>query len=208
MIIAIDGPAASGKGTIAKQIAKQYGLCFLDTGLLYRAVAHETISKGFLPNDTWAVLATARNIEDISLDNPLLRTIKIGESASIVACLPEVRQQLLKYQRSFAKEKADVVLDGRDIGTVVLPEAHIKIFVTASPEVRARRRYLERKSLGESVSYEEILMDIQARDTRDSNRTVAPLRPAEDALLLDTTDLDIENAFKTAVQLIKRKIGH
>lgn len=208
MIIAIDGPAASGKGTLAKRLAQRYGFHFLDTGLLYRVVANETISQGYLPEDPWAALGAARTLKDIFLDKPKLRTIEAGEKASIVASFNHVRQELLKYQRTFAQKKPGVILDGRDIGTIVLPQADVKLFVTASPETRAKRRFVERKNLGECIIYEDILKEVIARDKRDQTRQIAPLKPASDALLLDTTDLDIETVFNTAVQLIERKIGH
>lgn len=208
MIIAIDGPAASGKGTLAKLIAEKYNFHFLDTGLLYRAVAYETITQGFLPSDAWAVLAAARILNQNSLECSQLRTSEAGENASIVATFGNVRQELLKFQRTFALKKPGVVLDGRDIGTVVLPQADVKLFITASPETRAKRRFEEKKKHGELVSYEQIFKEIVARDFRDERRSVAPLKAAADAHLLDTTDLDIEAVFNAAVQLIERKIGH
>jgi cytidylate kinase len=207
MIIAIDGPAASGKGTLAKLIARHWGLPCLDTGLLYRAVARDVHARGFRLPDTWSAVALARSLDPSSLDDPGLRSPGTGEWASIVASISEVRAALLDYQRAFAAQPGGAVLDGRDIGTVVCPAADVKIFVTASPEVRARRRFLERQAQSEVVTYETGLADIQRRDARDAGRESAPMRPAADATLLDTSDLDIEAAFDAAVGLIKRKIG-
>ncbi|MEE8531321.1 MAG: (d)CMP kinase [Hyphomicrobium sp.] len=207
MIIAIDGPAASGKGTLAKLVARHWGLPCLDTGLLYRAVARDVHARGFRLPDTWSAVALARSLDPSSLDDPGLRSPGTGEWASIVASISEVRAALLDYQRAFAAQPGGAVLDGRDIGTVVCPAADVKIFVTASPEVRARRRFLERQAQSEVVTYETGLADIQRRDARDAGRESAPMRPAADATLLDTSDLDIEAAFDAAVGLIKRKIG-
>lgn len=207
MIIAIDGPAASGKGTLAKLVARHWGLPCLDTGLLYRAVARDVHARGFRLPDTWSAVALARSLDPSSLDDPGLRSPGTGEWASIVASISEVRAALLAYQRAFAAQPGGAVLDGRDIGTVVCPAADVKIFVTASPEVRARRRFLERQAQSEVVTYETGLADIQRRDARDAGRESAPMRPAADATLLDTSDLDIEAAFDAAVGLIKRKIG-
>ena len=207
MIIAVDGPAASGKGTLAKRIADLLGLPVLDTGLLYRAVARDVMRLGFRPDDPWAALIAARRLDVATLGDPILREAPIGEAASIVARIAEVRAALFDYQRAFARQIPGAVLDGRDIGTVICPDADIKIYVTATPEVRARRRYLEIKGRGEAVSYEAVLDDIRRRDARDASRESAPMRPAEDAVLLDTTELDIEAAFDAAVGLIKRKIG-
>ena len=207
MIIAIDGPAASGKGTLAKLVARHWGLPCLDTGLLYRAVARDVHARGFRLPDTWSAVAMARSLDPSSLDDPGLRSPGTGEWASIVASISEVRAALLDYQRAFAAQPGGAVLDGRDIGTVVCPSADVKIFVTASLEVRARRRFLERQDQSEAVTYETGLADIQRRDARDAGRESAPMRPAADATLLDTSDLDIEAAFDAAVGLIKRKIG-
>jgi len=207
MIIAIDGPAASGKGTLAKLIAQHWGLPCLDTGLLYRALARDVRASGFRLPDKWAALAIARSLDPSTLDDPRLRSAGTGEWASIVASLDEVRTALLDYQRAFAARAGGAVLDGRDVGTVVCPAADVKIFVTAAPEVRARRRFLQRGAQFESVTYETVLADIQRRDARDAGRESAPMRPADDAVLLDTSELDIEAAFDAAVGLIKRKIG-
>jgi cytidylate kinase len=207
MIIAIDGPAASGKGTLAKRIADLWGLPCLDTGLLYRAVARDVMVLGFRADDPWAALAAARSLDPAELCDPALRTPQAGDAASIVARIPQVRWALLAYQRGFATQPGGAVLDGRDIGTVVCPGADAKIYVSARPEVRARRRYLECLARGEVVTHEAVLADILRRDERDTSRGSAPMRPAADADLLDTSDLDIEAAFDAAVGLIKRKIG-
>jgi cytidylate kinase len=207
MIIAIDGPAASGKGTLAKRIAAHYQLPHLDTGLLYRAVARDVRKRGDAPDDPIAAAEAARSLDPASLDDPALRGYGIGDAASIVGRIPEVRAALLKLQQDFAAQPGGAVLDGRDIGTVVCPGADIKIFVTASPEIRAERRFLERKARGEPASYEEALDDIRRRDERDAGRIAAPMRPAADAFLLDTSNLDIEAAFNTAVDVISRKVG-
>lgn len=207
MIIAIDGPAASGKGTLAKRIAALWGLPCLDTGLLYRAVARDVGARGFRLTDTWAALALARSLDHATLDDPALRTPGAGEAASIVAGMPMVRAALLAYQRAFAAQAGGAVLDGRDIGTVVCPNADAKVYVTARPEVRAWRRFSERQQQGHAVIYDTVLADIQSRDARDASRDSAPMRPAADADLLETSDLDIEAAFEAAVGLIKRKIG-
>jgi cytidylate kinase len=207
MIIAIDGPAASGKGTLARRVGEHFGYPVLDTGLLYRAVARDVVRSGFRPDDRWAALAAARGLDVATLDDAALRGAAAGEDASIVARLAEVRLALLEYQRSFARRGPGAVLDGRDIGTVVCPEAEVKIYVTATPEVRARRRQAELEGRGQTVPFENVLRDIRERDARDAGRPDAPMRPAADAVLLDTTDLDIETAFDAAVGLIKRKIG-
>jgi CMP/dCMP kinase len=207
MIIAIDGPAASGKGTLARKIAAHLGLHYLDTGSLYRAVARDVLARGFRLDDTWAVVAMARSLDPASLDDAGLREPGIGEAASRVAGIPEVRAALLAYQRQFAARMPGAVLDGRDIGTVVCPNAGVKIFVTATPQERARRRFLERQASGDAATFEETLQLIRSRDARDAGRESAPMRRADDADLLDTTEMDIEAAFDAAVGLIKRKIS-
>lgn len=207
MIIAIDGPAGSGKGTLAKRIAAHYGLACLDTGLLYRAVARDVRHAGLALDDPGAAAAAARNLDAQTLADPGLRDPGVGDAASIVARIPAVRQALLDFQRDFARQLPGAVLDGRDIGTVVLPDADAKIFVTAAVEVRARRRFEELRSRGEDVGYDNVLEVIRRRDARDAGRDAAPMKPAADAFLLDTTDLDIEAAFRAAVALIERKLG-
>jgi cytidylate kinase len=207
MIIAIDGPAASGKGTLAKRIAAHFGLHHLDTGLLYRAVARDVQRLGGALDDTQRAAAAARALDPAGLADPDLRKPGTGEAASIVARIPEVRAALLEFQHAFARQAPGAVLDGRDIGTAVCPEADVKIYVTATPEVRAERRYLEMKGRGEPATYEEVLADIRRRDQRDASRDTAPMRPADDAFLLDTSNLDIEAAFDTAVGVILKKAG-
>jgi CMP/dCMP kinase len=207
MIIAIDGPAASGKGTLGKRIAERFGLFHLDTGLLYRAVARDVRRKGGALDDAEAATAAARDLDPATLDDPELRAAGLGEAASIVAGLPPVRAALLQFQRDFARRPPGAVLDGRDIGTVVCPDADVKIYVTASPEVRAQRRLKEKTARGEPATYETVLEDIRRRDERDAQRGTAPLRRAADAFLLDTSNLDIETAFNTAVGVILGKAG-
>lgn len=207
MIIAIDGPAASGKGTLAKRVAEHFGYHCLDTGLLYRAVARDVEGKGFRLDDVWAAVAAARSLDAATFADPALRGTAAGDKASVVARIPEVRAALLDYQRAFARQAPGAVLDGRDIGTVVCPDADVKIFVVASPEVRARRRFLEHQTRGEPIRYETVLADIKDRDERDTNRAVAPLKPAADALVLDTSELDIEGSLQAALALIRGKVG-
>jgi CMP/dCMP kinase len=207
MIIAIDGPAASGKGTIGKRVAAHYVLAYLDTGALYRAVARDTLVRGQDPADPAAALESAKSLDQSTLNDPDLRKPGLGEAASLVAKHPEVRTELLAYQRSFARAKSGAVLDGRDIGTVICPDADVKLFVTATPEERARRRYLELKQAGIAIGEAEVLADIKRRDERDKNRAAAPLRKARDAHLLDTTNLDIDAAFRAAIDLIDAAMG-
>ena len=206
MIIAIDGPAASGKGTLAKRVADHFGFHCLDTGLLYRATARDVVISKYRLEDAWAAVAAARGLQHETLCDEALRGAAAGEAASVVARIPEVRQALLAYQRAFTARAPGAVLDGRDIGTVICPEAPVKIFVTASPQVRATRRFNELAARGAVVTYDAVLADIRLRDERDQNRAAAPLKPANDAILLDTTDLDIENAFAAAVALIGRRM--
>jgi len=207
MIIAIDGPAASGKGTLAKRVAAHYGLRHLDTGLLYRAVARDMLATGDdLADASKAALAASR-LDVATLDDPGLRTAGIGEAASQVARHPEVRAVLLAYQRTFARSDGGAVMDGRDIGTVICPDADVKLFVTASPEIRAQRRFLELSQAGIAITETEVLADIRARDERDSTRGASPLRQAEDAVLLDTTNLDIDAAFRAALDLIEAAVS-
>ena len=207
MIIAIDGPAASGKGTLARRIAAHYGLAHLDTGSLYRAVARDIRHLNASLEDVALAARVARALDPATLTDASLRDPGVGDAASIVAKFPEVRLALRDFQRDFARQQPGAVLDGRDIGTVVLPDADVKIFVVADTEVRARRRFDELASRGELVTYEGVLAAIRGRDERDSHRTASPMVAAVDAHLLDTTNLDIEAAFDAAVDLITRKIG-
>lgn len=203
MIVAIDGPAASGKGTIARRLAAHFGLPHLDTGLLYRATARALIDDGCPLDDPQAALVAARGLSLTEFDESRLRGREMGEAASVVAALGEVRAALAGLQRDFAHRLGGAVLDGRDIGTVIAPDADVKIFVTAASETRAQRRALELRSRGEPVDYAAVLADIRKRDERDSRRASAPLKPAADAHILDTTDLDIDGAFKAALAIVK-----
>jgi len=203
VIIAIDGPAASGKGTLARRLAAHFGLAYLDTGSLYRAVAHGVLAAGENPASEKDAVAAARRLGTAEIPDEALRTPAVSKAASQVAAIPAVRAAILAFQRDFAASPPGAVLDGRDIGTVVCPDADVKLFVTASPETRARRRYLEVAASGGAPSEAEVLADLIARDRRDSERTVAPLKQAEDAHLLDTTDLGIEAAFAAAIEIIE-----
>ena len=202
MLIAMDEPAASSKGTLAKKLAPHYGLAHLDTGSLYRAVARDMLRTGKDLNDEGAAAETARNIDASTLDDPELRTPRTGEAAAIVAKIPGVRQALVAYQKAFAKRPEGAVIEGRDIGTVVCPDADVKLFIEASSKVRAERRHKELLENGHDIGFEEILAQIEARDEADRSRAISPMKPAQDALLLDTSDLGIEAAFKAAVDLI------
>jgi len=204
MIIAIDGPAAAGKGTLAERLAAHFSLPYLDTGLLYRAVGRKMLERQLDPDDAVAAGGVARTLDAGALADPSLRGREAGEIASRVGVHAEVREALLAFQRDFAHRPGGAILDGRDIGTAVCPMADVKLFVTASPEVRARRRTAELAAKGRSVDYERILREIRERDARDSGRAAAPLRIAADAHLLDTTDKDIEAAFRAAVDIIER----
>jgi CMP/dCMP kinase len=203
MIIAIDGPAASGKGTIARRIAAHYRLPHLDTGLLYRAIAAALIAEDRDLYDETAAVAVARGLGLTDFNEATLRTRQMGEAASVVAAMPRVRAALIEAQRAFAARPGGAVLDGRDIGTVICPGAEVKIFVTASPAARAQRRALELIQRGEKADYNAILADIARRDSRDSNRAVAPLRPADDAVTLDTTQLGIDAASAEALRIVE-----
>ena len=204
MIIAIDGTAAAGKSTLARRIAKAYGLPHLDTGSLYRAVARDVQLAGHALENARAAAEAARRLDPATLSDPGLRLKGRGEAASVVAAFPEVRAALLAFQRNFAAQPGGAVVEGRDIGTVVCPQADAKIFVTASAESRASRRYKELLSYGVETTEDTVLREIKDRDRRDSERAVSPLKPAEDALLLDTTELDIEKAFAAALDLIDK----
>jgi cytidylate kinase len=205
MIIAIDGPAASGKGTLAKRLAAHFGLPHLDTGLVYRAVARIMLDKGFDLDNVEIAAAFAENLDVADLHEDRLRGREMGEAASRVAAHPKVRKGLLDMQRRFAHQPGGAVLDGRDIGTVIAPGAEVKIFVTASPAVRAGRRHRELLARGGSASYDEVLRDIATRDERDSGRSDAPLKPASDSALLDTSELDADATFAAALALIERR---
>lgn len=201
-IIAIDGPAASGKGTLARKLAAHYGLPYLDTGLTYRAVADALLEKHLPLDDEDIAVKIAGTLDLSSFDRNHLSEHKIGEAASKVAVMGRLRKTLVNLQRGFCENGKGGVLDGRDIGTVVCPNADIKLYIIASPEVRAERRYKEMIGKGEKADYNTILADLKQRDERDMNRTESPLKPAEDAHLLDTTKLSIESAFNAACAII------
>ena len=203
MIIAIDGPAASGKGTIARHLAQVYGLHHLDTGLLYRAVAKAVLDAGHSPDDAARAIEAAITLDPTKFKDNALKLQAITEAASVVAAIPQVRQALMSFQRQFATKPPGAVLDGRDIGTVVAPGADVKLFVVATPDERARRRTIELRGRGEEADEKEVLADLLRRDERDSRRTAAPLKAAPDAHLLDTTHLGIDAAFRAAVAIVE-----
>jgi len=197
--VAIDGPAAAGKGTISKGVAARFGLAHLDTGLLYRAVGRRTLD-GVDP------VTAAQSLTAEELERGDLRTADIAQAASKVAVIPEVRSALVDFQRAFARRAGGAVLDGRDIGTVICPHAEVKLFVTASPEVRAERRYLELNAKGADVTREQVLADVRERDSRDAARSAAPMKAADDAVLLDTSDLSIDDALAQAIAVVQKKL--
>lgn len=205
LVIAVDGPAASGKGTLARRLAEHFGLGYLDTGSLYRAVGMRVVYANQRPNDVAAAIAAAHAIKEHDLANPKLRGERIGQAASIVSAIPEVREALLKYQHDFAAQPGGAVLDGRDIGTVICPQADIKIFITASLEARAKRRHRQLQDYGITVDYQSVYDDLAERDARDSARTVAPLKAAEDAIILDTSDMTANEVLSKAMELIKKR---
>jgi cytidylate kinase len=206
-VIALDGPAASGKGTLARRIAAYYGFHHLDTGLTYRAAAKALLDTGLPLDDEEVAARTAAEVDLSRLDRSVLSAHEIGEAASQIAVMPSVRRALVAAQRRFAATPPGTVLDGRDIGTVVCPDATVKLYVTAAPETRAQRRYDEIRAAGKDADYGAILADLKRRDARDMGRTDSPLRPAEDAHLLDTTEMGIETAFRAAKDLIDRAIA-
>jgi cytidylate kinase len=201
VVIAVDGTAASGKGTLAKMLADRFGFHYLDSGALYRLVALGVLEAGIDPASEADAVKAAETVDPARSGDPAIRTAAVGRTASIVSAIPAVRARLLDFQRAFARRPPGAVLDGRDIGTVVCPDACAKLFVDARPEVRARRRWLELKDQGPTEA--DIFADIVARDARDRSRAIAPLKPAADAHLLDTTGLDIEHAFAAALALVQ-----
>jgi CMP/dCMP kinase len=209
MIIALDGPAASGKGTLARRLAGHFGYAYLDTGKLYRAVGYAVVMAGEDPGDPATAVRAAKALRPESLDDPALASDTAAAAASKVAAIPCVRAALLKFQQDFARTPPGgapgAVLDGRDIGTVVCPDAEIKLFVTAAMAARAERRHKELIGRGETIIYARVLQDLKERDARDSNRAVAPLRPADDAKMLDTSNLDPDAAFAAALAYINER---
>jgi cytidylate kinase len=212
LVLAIDGPAASGKGTLARKLAAHYGLPHLDTGLLYRATARALLDAGHGLGDVERAVEAASSLDGDALDESRLRGAEMGEAASVVAALPAVRAALVELQRAFAARGAGAVLDGRDIGTVICPEADVKLFVTASPAVRAARRHKELSQAsgqggGEAPApeFDVVLADIRRRDARDSGRADAPLKPAPDAVILDTSALGVEEALAAAIAAIEAR---
>ena len=204
LVIAVDGPAASGKGTVAARLARTYGLPFLDTGLLYRAVGMGVLATGGHLADEAAAESAARSLDAAGLsDDPRLTTGEAGEAASRIAGYPGVRAALLDLQQAFARQPGGAVLDGRDIGTVIAPEAPAKLFITATPETRATRRWKQLTARGDDIAFEAMLADILKRDERDAGRGAAPMVQADDAVLLDTTDMDIETAFDAARRIVE-----
>ena len=204
-VIAVDGPAASGKGTVAARLARTYGLAFLDTGLLYRAVGMAVLaaSGGDLSEEVAAETAARALDANVLSEDPSLTTGEAGEAASRVAGYPGVRAALLDLQQAFARQPGGAVLDGRDIGTVIAPDAQAKLFITATPETRATRRWKQLTARGDDISFEAMLADIVKRDERDAGRGAAPMVQAEDAVLLDTTEMDIEAAFDAARRIVE-----
>ncbi|EAQ04466.1 cytidylate kinase [Pseudooceanicola batsensis HTCC2597] len=200
LTIAIDGPAAAGKGTLSRALAAAFGLAHLDTGLIYRATGRRTL-------DGTAAIEAARTLTATDLEAADLRTPEVARAASVVAAIPEVRAALVDFQRAFARRQGGAVLDGRDIGTIICPDAEVKFFVTASDAVRAERRYRELVATGHDVTREAVLADLRERDARDSARASAPMKPAEDAVTLDTSGMDIGAAVAAAVQMVTEKTG-
>jgi cytidylate kinase len=205
-VIAVDGPAASGKGTIARALAKHFGLPFMDTGLLYRAVALNLWRWGGDPANEFEALRACNEL-GFDHDDPELRSEPVSKIASAISVFPSVRTALLGRQQNFARQEGGAVLDGRDIGTVIAPDADVKLYVTASPEVRAERRLKELEARGMHVHYDDVLADIHARDHRDTHRTVAPLTPALDAFVLDTSELDAAQAIAEAVRVVEERLA-
>ena len=206
LVIAVDGPGASGKGTIARALARHFALPHMDTGLLYRAVALNLFRFGGDPGNEFEAMR-ACDLTSVSLDDPDLRSEIVGSIASRVSAYPAVREKLLERQRSFARQRGGAVLDGRDIGTIIAPDADVKLFVTAAVEVRARRRLAELLSRGISAHLDDIVIDLKARDERDSGRSTAPLLQAQDALLLDTSGMEIEEAIAAAIALVDKALA-
>ena len=205
MVITVDGPAASGKGSLARRLAYHFGLGYLDTGLLYRAVGMRVLYANQDPQDVAAAIAAARAISSQDLANPKLRGERIGQAASIVSAIPEVREILLDYQRKFAASENGAVLDGRDTGTVICPEADYKFFITANLEARAKRRHHELQEYGVKVDYQSVVEDLMERDERDAKRATAPMIPAADAITIDTSTLTMQQVFDRVMEQVGEK---
>jgi cytidylate kinase len=206
LVIAIDGPAASGKGTLARRIAAAFGLPYLDTGLLYRAVARRMLDRGGTAADTEAAAEDARTLNRVDLTRTDLRTPEVDQAASAIASIPAVRAALLGFQRDFAKISG-AVLDGRDIGTIVFPSAQVKLFITASLDIRAARRFADHQAAHRMVTLDAVRAELAARDEADRTRKAAPLKPAADAVILDTSELDIDHAFARAAAIVSKALG-
>ncbi len=207
-VIAIDGPAAAGKGTLSKRLASEYGFHHLDTGLTYRATAKALLDAGLPLNDEAVAADVALKLDLAGLDRSVLAVHEIGEAASQIAVMTPVRRALVEAQRNFSLKEPGTVLDGRDIGTVVCPDATVKLFVTASPQVRAKRRYDEIIASGKQADYEQVLADVVQRDERDMNRADSPLKPADDAQIIDTSDMGIDEAFQAAKTIIDTALAN
>lgn len=205
MIIAVDGPLASGKGTIARTLASTFSLPYLDTGSLYRATALAVLDAGDDPADTDAAIRAARGLKVDAIDETRIRTAEAGAAASKVAAITAVREALFEVQRNFAYQPGGAILDGRDIGTVICPDADVKLFVVADAETRARRRWMELKAKGDAITYEEMLAQTLERDARDAERSDAPMQAADDATLLDTTSLSIDAAVAAAIAIVEKR---
>ena len=202
MIIALDGPAASGKGTLSKKLASEFGLPYLDTGLLYRAVGYQALQQNIQADALYDLEKIAMKIELEAIDQTELRSSEVAQMASKIASIPQVREALIKAQRNFANQAKGAILDGRDIGTVIAPHADYKFYITASAEVRAERRHKDLVKSNENISFDDVLKDIKERDARDQNRKTAPAKQAEDAHLIDTTNLCIEEAYSAVMSII------
>ena len=206
-VVALDGPAAAGKGTIARAMAKKFGFAHLDTGLLYRAVGRKALRQGRGVIDEGVAELIARELKPEDLDRDDLRTVMVSRAASRVAAMAGVRTALVDFQRDFAGQEGGAVLDGRDIGTGICPLADVKLYVTADTPTRAGRRWRELTQKGADVTYDTVLAEIEARDARDSNRDDAPLRPADDAIRLDTSEMNIDDAVRTAARLVSTRLS-
>lgn len=207
LVIAVDGPAASGKGTLARRVADHFNIGYLDTGSLYRATAMRVLYADQKPDDVAAASAAARAIQPQDLANPKIRGERIGQAASIVSAIPEVREALLEFQKNFAASDGGAVLDGRDIGTVICPDADVKLFITASLEARAKRRHRQLTDYGITVDYDSVLEDLRERDARDANRSVAPLKPADDAIVLDTSTMSANEVYQGVMRVLAERLG-